>query len=111
MARQLKKILRKVQPKTKTSEKEKPPEKVGKDYLLIVILSLTVIFMVLGWSNFTGYNRALYIALIISLGTTYARRHFNLTPTQDEWTERASFLAMISAIALFFVVLYQQFWA
>ncbi|MBO4400354.1 MAG: hypothetical protein J5809_00740 [Selenomonadaceae bacterium] len=109
MARQLKKILKKVQPKPKTPEK--PPEKVGKDYLLIVILSLTVIFMIIGWENFTGYNRALYIALIISLGTTYARRHFNLTPTQDLWTERASFLAMVSAIALFFAVLYQQFWA
>ncbi len=109
MARQLKKILKKVQPKPKTPEK--PPEKVGKDYLLIIIFSLTVIFLVLGWSNFTAYNRALYFALIISLGTTYARRHFNLTPTQDLWVERASFLAMISAIALFVAVLYQQFWA
>lgn len=109
MARQLKKILKKVNPKPKTPEK--PPEKVGKDYLLIVILSLTVIFMVIGWSSFTGYNRALYIALIVSLGTTYARRHFNLNETQITWLERVSLIAMVSAIVLFVAVIYQQFWA
>ena len=38
MARQTKKILKKIKPKEKNSEAKKP-EKVGKDYLLIFILS------------------------------------------------------------------------
>lgn len=109
MARQVKKILKKLQPKSTTPEK--PPEKVGKDYLLVVILSLTVIFMIIGWSTFTNFNRALYLALIVSLSTTYARRHFKLTPTQDLWAERAGLVSMGLAIILFVAVLYFQFWS
>ena len=109
MARQLRKIFKKIQPKNKPPEK--PPEKVGKDYLLIVILSLTVIFMVLGWSNFTGFNRALYLSLVVSLASTYARRHYNLSPKQDLFAERIGLIAMALAIGLFVVVLYQQFFS
>ena len=85
--RQSKKIAKKIQPKKKAeSEDKKPKEKVGKDYLLIAVLSLTIVFLILGWSNFTPLNRGLYIALLISLSTTYARRHYNFTETQDIWT-------------------------
>ena len=109
MASLHRKLLKKLKPKPK--KPEKPPEKVGKDYLLIVILSLTIIFMVLGWSSFDNTNRALYVALIISLSSTYARRHWCKNETQETRFERISFVSMIAAIVLFVMEIYGKFFA
>lgn len=111
MARQSKKIAKKIQPKKKAEPENKKPEKVGKDYLLIIVLALTIVFLLVGWSNFTPLNRGLYIALLVSLSTTYARRHYNFTETQDLWLERAGMIAMGCAIVLFVFVVYQQYFA
>jgi len=111
MARQSKKIAKKIQPKKKAEPENKKPEKVGKDYLLIIVLALTIVFLLVGWSNFTPLNRGLYIALLVSLSTTYARRHYNFTDTQDLWLERAGMVAMGCAIVLFVFVVYQQYFA
>ena len=108
MARQSKKI----QPKKKAeTENKKPEKKVGKDYLLIAVLALTIVFLIFGWANFTALNRGLYIALLVSLSTTYARRHYNFTEKQDLWLERAGVVAMGCAIVLFAFVVYQQYFA
>ena len=111
MARQSKKIAKKIQPKKKAEPENKKPEKVGKDYLLIFVLALTIVFLILGWSNFTAWNRGLYISLLVSLSTTYARRHYKFTDTQDLWLERAGMVAMGCAIVLFAFVIYQQYFA
>lgn len=113
MARQSKKIAKKIQPKKKVETENKQPtkekEKVGKDYLLTGVLALTIVFLLIGWTNFTATNRALYIALLISLSSTYARRHYNFSEKQDLWIERAGMVAMGAAIALFAFVVYQQY--
>ena len=112
MARQSKKIAKKLKPKQQVEEQNKQPEKkVGKDYLLIIVFALTLVFLIVGWSNFTPLNRALYVALAVSLGSTYARRHYNLTPTQDLWVERAGFASMTIAIVCFAAVVYFQYFA
>ena len=111
MARQSRKIAKKIQPKKKAEPENKKPEKVGKDYLLIGVLALTIVFLVVGWSNFTPWNRGLYIALLVSLSTTYARRHYNFTQTQDLWIERTGMVAMGCAIVLFAFVIYQNYFA
>ena len=111
MARQSKKIAKKIQPKKKAEPENKKPEKVGKDYLLIIVLALTIVFLIFGWSNFTALNRGLYISLLVSLSTTYARRHYNFTETQDLWLERAGMIAMGCAIVLFGFIIYQQYLA
>ena len=111
MARQSKKIAKKIQPKKKAEPENKKKEKVGKDYLLIFVLALTIVFLIVGWSNFTPWNRGLYIALLVSLSTTYARRHYNFTDTQDLWLERAGMVSMGCAIVLFIFVIYQQYFA
>ncbi len=112
MARQSKKIAKKIQPKKKSEpENKKKPEKVGKDYLLIAVLALTIVFLIVGWSNFTPWNRGLYLSLLVSLSTTYARRHYNFTETQDLWLERIGMVAMGCAIVLFVFVIYQQYFA
>ncbi len=106
MARQYKKILKKLKPKENKTDKK--PEKIGKDYLLIAILSLTIVFMIVGWTNLDNYNRALYVMLTVSLSTTYARRHANLTETQGLWVERVGYVTMGVAVVLFVFVVYQK---
>ena len=111
MARQSKKIAKKIQPKKKTESENKPvKEKVGKDYLLIFVLSLTIVFLLVGWSN-TALNRGLYIALLVSLSTTYARRHYNFSEVQDMWLERTGLAAMFLSIVFFALVVYNQYFA
>ncbi len=109
MARQYKKILKKLQPKTKSPSEQAPPEKPGKDYLLTIILALTVIFLIIGWSSFTAINRGLYITLIIALGSTYARRHYKFNATQDTIIEKVGYAAMGLAIVLFVAEIYFRF--
>lgn len=113
MARQSKKIAKKLQPKKNAEPENKTPVKkeVGKDYLLIGVLALTIVFLIFGWSNFTALNRGLYVALLVSLSSTYARRHYNFTSTQDLWIERTGVAAMGCAIVLFGMVVYQQYFA
>ena len=112
MARQSKKIAKKIQPKKKSSAESKQPEKkVGKDYLLIIVIALTIVFLIAGWTNFAWADRGLYIALLVSLSTTYARRHYKLTETQDLWVERAGYVAMGIAIVLFAFVVYMRYMA
>ena len=109
MARQTKKIAKRIKPK-KTSEAEsKKPEKVGKDYLLIIVLALTIVFMIAGWGYFSAANRGLYVALFVSLATTYVRRHYNLSEVQDVWAQRAGVVAMGIAIVLFAYIVWQQY--
>lgn len=111
MARQSKKIAKRIQPKKKVEPENKKPEKTGRDYLLIIVLALTIVFLLVGWSHFTLANRGLYLALLVSLSTTYARRHYNLTDVQDMWAQRAGVASMGIAIVLFAYVVYQQYMA
>ena len=111
MARQSKKIAKRIQPKKKVEPENKKPSKTGRDYLLIIVLALTIVFLIVGWSHFTIANRGLYLALLVSLSTTYARRHYNLTDVQDLWAQRAGVASMGIAIVLFAYVVYQQYMA
>lgn len=108
MARQYKKIVKKIQPKDKSSKPKEKPEKIGKDYILIIVMAITFVFMLLGWSYFTNLNRGLYVALLASLVTTYIRRHANLNEKQNYWLEKASQVSMGIAIVLFAIVAYYQ---
>jgi len=109
MARQTKKIAKRIQPKKKSEPENKKPAKTGKDYLLIIVLALTIVFMLVGWSYFTPANRGLYVALFVSLATTYARRHYNLSDEQDMWAQRAGVVSMGIAIVLFAFIVWQQY--
>ena len=108
MATIYKKLVKKIKPKPKKTD-EKPPEKVGKDYWLLAILLLTIFFTVMSWAVFDNVNRALYLALIVSLTSTYIRRQSKLTEVQEMWAERISFVAVVCAIFLFVVKIYEKF--
>lgn len=108
MARQYKKILKKVKPKEKKSTAPKKAEKSWSYYILAAFLALTAVVMVLGWENFTNINRALYVFLTATLGINFARRTYDLTPTQDLWAERTSYATMAIATVLFGLNIYVQ---
>ncbi|MBQ9441683.1 MAG: hypothetical protein IJU55_01540 [Selenomonadaceae bacterium] len=109
MARQYKKILKKVQVKEKKSEPPKKKEKSWFDYLLPAFLALTAVVLFLGWESFTNLNRALYIFLTLTLGITYVRKNYNLDATQDKWAERAGYASMAVATVLFGIHFYVQY--
>ena len=75
----------------------------------MAILSFTIIVMCIGWMHFSNTNRALYVTLVISLSTTFIRRHANLSEIQDVWAERIGFVSMGFAVVLFAFVIYEQY--
>lgn len=111
MARQSKKIAKKIKPKKSAEPENKKPAKVGRDYLLIIVMALTFVFLIVGWQSFTWMDRGLYLALAVSLSTTYARRHYNFTDTQDLWLERAGIVSMGAALVFFAFVVYYRYFA
>ena len=105
MAKQLRKIRKKIKPKEKDIQPKKK-EKSWSDYILIAFLALTAVVMVIGWNEFTNLHRGLYLFLTITLGINFARRNYDLTPEQDKWTERASYVTMAIATVLFALNIY-----
>ena len=89
-------------------DKKKEP-KIGKDYPILILIGLTIFVCFLGWGNFDNMNRAMYVLLTVSLILTYVRRHAKLSETRAIYVERASAASIGLAIALFFIVLYYQF--
>ena len=108
MARQYKKILKKIKPKEKKSDAPKKTEKGWSDYLLPAFLALTAVVMILGWESFTNLNRALYVFLTVTLGINFARKNYKMTATQDLWAERTSYVTMAIATVLFGLNIYFQ---
>lgn len=108
MANQYKKLQKKLYEKNKPDDKKKEP-KVGKDYPILILIGLTIFVCFLGWGNFDNMNRAMYVLLTVSLILTYVRRHAKLPETRAIYVERASAASIGLAIALFFIVLYYQF--
>ena len=106
MAKQYKKLRQKVHPKQPPAP---PKEKVGKDYLLIVVIAFTLAVLILGWGYLDSMNRVMYILLVLSLSLTYIKRHAKLTETQQLITDRASMVSIGLAVAMFLIVLVQQF--
>lgn len=107
MAKQYKKLQNKIHPKAKTA----PKEKIGNDYLLMVMIGFTVIILALGWSHLDSMNKAMYVLLTLSLSLTYARRHAKLTDNQRVYVDRASFASIGLAAALFLIIAYNQYFA
>ena len=113
MARIQKRIKKNIKSQSKSQETSKPRQKenVGKDYLLIAVISFTLVITIAAWSTLNNLNRALYCMLILSLSLTYVRRHFNLTEQEETWVDRGSIVSMGFALALFAVVMYYQIFA
>ena len=108
MARQYKKILKKIKPKNVPAVQQ---EKPGNDLLLLGIIVITLIVMAVGWDHFDDYNRALYMLLASSLILTYTSRHSKLSDRVQNFVGVASLVCMGLAAALFLVIVYNQFFS
>lgn len=108
MANQYKKLQKKLYSQ-KNSSKKAPEPKVGKDYMLLILIVFTVFVGIAGWSQLDVMNRSMYALLTISLSLTYIRRHAKLSETMQVIVERTSLVCLGCAVIVFFVVLYQQF--
>ncbi len=107
MAKQSKKIQHKIAPKKQeTTPAPKPP---GKDYVLLFVIAFTLGMSILGWGTFDNLNRGMYAMLSLSLIMTYTQRHAKLSEERLTLVSRIGLAAMILAIALFGVTLYQRY--
>lgn len=107
MAKQYKKMQKKIYPKAPTENKVEKP--IGKDYLLMGIFSFTLIVTIVGWDNLDAVNRAMYLLLSLSLGLTYAVRHASVSDTVKKYLSAASTGSIGLAVALFLINLYYTF--
>ena len=107
------KMLKKLQQKITPPEKPKPTRPPGKDYMLLILMSFTVIVVITAWENLDTLTLTMYILLTLSLGLTYTRRHAveRLTETQMMIVTRASFVTIGMAGALFLIDAYRRFFA
>ena len=63
MATQYKKIQNKIHPKDEKKENVDLKPKASRDALLLVLIAVTLIILVLAWSNMDGIGRGMYGAL------------------------------------------------
>ena len=106
MAKQYKKLQKKLHPSAK---KEAPPKPPGKDYLLLAVIAFTLVVTAFGWTAFDNWNRAMYAFLCLSLALTYAQRHAKLTERGFLIVSRVSLASIGMAIAMFLITLYERF--
>lgn len=106
MAKQYKKLQKKLYPNEPKEAPRKPP---GKDYLLLAVLAFTIVVTAFGWTTFDNWNRAMYAFLCASLTLTYVQRHAKLSEGQFLVVSRVSLAAIGLAIAMFVITVYERF--
>ena len=69
------KMLKKLQSKTAPPKEEKQQRPPGKDYVLLILMAMSVILVIAAWDTLDTLTITMYILLTLSLGLTYTRRH------------------------------------
>ena len=107
------KMLKKLQSKTTPPKEEKQQRPPGKDYVLLILMAMSVILVIAAWDTLDTLTITMYILLTLSLGLTYTRRHATdrLSEFQMMIVTRASFVTIGMAGALFLIDAYRRFFA
>ena len=105
------KMLKKLQQKITPPEKPKAAPPPGKDYLLLILMAMSVILVIAAWDTLDTLTITMYILLTLSLGLTYTRRHAadRLTETQMMLVTRGSMVTIGIAGALFLLDAYYRY--
>ena len=106
MSKQYKKLQNKLHPK---AVKQESQPKIGRDYLLLIMICFTFVIAMFGWEHFDNTNRAMYLLLTLSLTLTYLYRHAKVSDNVRAYLNSASLGAMGLAVAMFLISLYYQF--
>ena len=110
MAKQYRKLRRKLKPRTAAPADKIQAQVKGKDYFLLGIIFFTMIVTTLGWKELDGINRLMYVLLTLALTLTYVRRqNKNLSERMKLFVERGSMLAIGLSLLLFIYNIYHQF--
>ena len=105
------KMLKKLQSKTAPPKEEKQQRPPGKDYVLLILMAMSVILVIAAWDTLDTLTITMYILLTLSLGLTYTRRHAadRLTETQMMLVTRGSMVTTGIAGALFLLDAYYRY--
>ena len=105
------KMLKKLQSKTAPPKEEKQQRPPGKDYVLLILMAMSVILVIAAWDTLDTLTITMSILLTLSLGLTYTRRHAadRLTETQMMLVTRGSMVTIGIAGALFLLDAYYRY--
>lgn len=110
MARESKKIRRKVEPEYGKKKSDMKP-KAPKDRMLLVLIALTVFVMGMGYQNLDGVGLAMYAMLLVSMVVVYINRHSELSESTHRFLTWFSLATSIACIGLFGYSTYLNFFA
>ena len=111
MSKQYKKLQHKLAEQKKPSDAKKKPQKVGKDYFLVAVIFFTIFIASVGWMQFDWLNRGMYVLLATSMILMYIDRHAKLSDSTRIYVKRFSSASIGIAVALFVIILWNQFFA
>jgi len=108
MARQYKRIQRKISPNLKKTGSNFKP-KQSRDLMLIILICLTLVVLLMAWHNLDNLGISMYISLIISMLIVYANRHGDFNEKEHLWLSRLSLVSIVICLGLFAATTYFQF--
>ena len=109
MSRYSKRISENIE-RTKNSSSP-PPQKAGRDILLMILIFINFVFLVIGWPQLAAVDRAIYIFLEGALVSIYVQRHANLSDIAANRVKYLSFVFMGLAFLFFIYSSYVRYLA
>lgn len=109
MATQYKKIQNKIHPKEDEKPKADLKPKASRDALLLVLIAVTLVILVLAWSNMDGIGRGMYGAMFVGMVIVYINRRMEFSDNVRKALIAISSALMLASICLLGLSMYNQF--
>ena len=106
MARQIKKIQGKLQPKK--AQKDEPKKK-GRDIFLLIMIGFTFFILLMGWREFDILYRSMYSALTLALILVYGQRQGSFADKIRYYMGVVSFVLIMLSFILFGITCYYKY--
>ena len=101
MATQYKKIQNKLHPKEQPAEKQDLKPKASRDALLLVLIAMTVVILIIGWSTMDDIGHAMYGFMLVGMVIVYLNRRL----TSISENVRKGMIALSSTLLLGSIVM------
>lgn len=109
MATQYKKIQNKIHPKETPKEGMDLKPKASRDALLLVLIAVTLLILIMAWSNMDGVGRCMYSALFVGMVIVYINRRMTFSDKVRKVLIGVSSALMLASICLLGLSMYNQF--
>lgn len=110
MATQYKKIQNKLHPKEDEKAKADLKPKASRDALLLVLIVVTFIILLLGWSTMDEIGQMMYGVLLAGMAIVYLNRRLELSQQMHSILIAVSSTLLLSSVGLLAYSMYVQFW-